>query len=238
MADEANNQPAGVVAGQPAGGSTPPAADPNRPAAQPAPAAAPADKGPADKAGEAERQGLRERAIAAERELEKVREQIKQAEDAKLAEKGEWQKLAQNRETEAKELRTKYEKAQIQNSLYVAGHKADVKDVMDLAALANLGDVDVNDPRALVAAAEKAVADLKTAKPYLFGTTQPPTTTPAADPKTTTYPTPQANPGGSEPFDPSKVTADDVRSGKLTREQLARVAGNGVGVDFMGRPLR
>lgn len=205
------NPPAGAVAGQPAGGTTTP------------PAEAPTQ----DKAGESERQGLRERAIAAERELATLRDAAKKAEDAKLAEQGKFQELAKSKEAEAGTWKAKYESAQRNNALIAAGAKAGVNDPSDLAALVNLSGIDASDESGLHAAAEKAVADLKTSKPYLFGNGK------GAAPFTT--PTP--NPGGS----PGVVVPKGVKAGdvaNLTKEQKqalvseARGAANGSGGFF------
>lgn len=191
MPDEQGTPPAGVAAGQPASGGTTPAAE-----------------APKDKAGEAERQGLRERAIAAERELATLRDAAKKSEDAKLAEQGKFQELAKSHEQAAISWKTKYEAAQRNSALIAAGAKAGVNDPSDLAALVNLSAVDASDDSGLNAAAEQAVAALKTSKPYLFGNGK------SGAPQ---FPTPQPNPGGAPPAI-GGISTKDVH--QMSQEQL------------------
>ena len=162
--------PAGVAAGQPAGGTPAPAAEETKQAQ-----------------GEDERIGLRARAIAAEREAATLKEQAKKSEEAKLTEQGEHQELAKLKEAEANDWKAKYSQAQRSNALIAAGARAGIRDAEDLA-LAKLGDVDVGDASALREAAEKAVADLTKSKPYLFGSANGKSGTP--------FNTPAATPGG------------------------------------------
>ncbi len=192
MPDDPNNPPAGAPAGQPASGSATPAVEaPN-------------------KAGDAERQSLRERAIAAEREVEALKAAAKTAADAKLAEQGNYQALAKSKETEAGEWKAKYEKSQRTSALVAAGSKAGANDPSDLAAFVDLSAIDASDDHALRGAADKALADLKASKPYLFGQPNGKSGAP--------FPTPAANPGGgSEVKIPAGLKAGDVQN--LTREQ-------------------
>lgn len=191
MPDPIETPAAGVPAAQPASGSPTPAVEaPN-------------------KAGDAERQSLRERAIAAEREVEALKAAAKTAADAKLAEQGNYQALAKSKETEAVEWKAKFEKSQRTSALVAAGSKAGANDPSDLAAFVDLSAIDATDEHALRGAADKALADLKASKPYLFGQPNGKSGAP--------FPTPQVTPGGA-PQAIGGITTKDVHS--MNAEQL------------------
>lgn len=231
MPDDPTNPPAGAQAGQPASGNPTPAADPNK---APTPAAAAPEKAPAvaDKAGEAERQSIRERAIAAERERDDLKAKLAKIEDDKLKESGKWQELATKLEAEKKSLESEVSRERVERSIVSAGATAGAKNPSDLIPFVKLDGLDVTNAAAVQAAVDKAVADLTVSKPYMFG---------KSDGKSESFPTPQPNPGG-ETFDPRKVAAEDLYSGKLklTPDQLRQVQASGGAapkVDFMGRPI-
>ena len=196
------NPPAAASAGQPAG-SNPPAAD-----------------APKQEAQSVREQNLLARAITAERERDTFKDAAKKAEDAKLAEQGNFQALAKSKEAEASEWKSKYERTQRARVLESAGAKAGANDPADLSAFVDLSAVDASDEGALRAAADQRLNELKTSKPYLFGTGKSGVPTP----------TPTPNPGGASGVKvPAGLKAGDVAN--LDREQKQAVVdkffGNG-----------
>lgn len=169
------------------------------PTAQPAGSTSPAAE-PNKEAQSVREQNLLARAISAERERDSFKDAAKKAEDAKLAEQGNYQALAKSKEAEAGEWKSKYEKSQRVSALVSAGAKAGANDPNDLAAFVDLSAIDASDNSALRAAADKALADLKASKPYLFGKTDGKSGAP--------FPTPQASPGAAAPAIGGVTTAD------------------------------
>lgn len=164
----------------------------------------------------------------AQKELDAYRSEKAAQEKAAAEKNGEWEKLYKDSEAkrEAAEKRaadTEAEKVRLAKRSAVSTEllKLGLLDTDDI----NLIDLDsIQDDGKNAADVAKKFAE---SKPHKFGTGKS---------GTPPFPTPQANPGGAPAFDPLKVKASDVRSGKLTREQLLAVA-NSVNpeADSMGR---
>lgn len=194
MADpvEAQNQPAGAQAGQPAPGSKSDAA-PNE---------------QQDK--DDERLSLRQRAIEAERKVQRLEAEKKAAQEEKLKESGKWQEVATQKEAEAKSLRDALRRERVERTIASAGVKAGAVDPEDLVRFVQLpDDLDDSDRDALGAAISAEIEKLSKSKPYLFATNKTKNGTP--------FQTPAATPGGPVAKVPDGIKAQDVHS--LSREQ-------------------
>ncbi len=94
----------------------------------------------------------------------------KKAEEEELKKRGEFEKLAQQKEQEANDLKQRYETEKRSNALQVAALQAGAVDTDAVVKLADISKIKLSDEGSIDQESVKAlVEELKTGKPYLFG---------------------------------------------------------------------
>lgn len=94
----------------------------------------------------------------------------KKHEEEELKKRGEFEKLAQQKEQEANDLKLKYETEKRSNALQVAALQAGAVDTDAVVKLADISKIKLSDEGSIDQESVKAlVEELKTGKPYLFG---------------------------------------------------------------------
>jgi hypothetical protein len=169
-------------------GAGSPAPAPNTNGGQPAtppagttpPAPAPADANGASNGGEAPTLTDDQLKLAFEhprfKELTQAAQQLKALQDEKakseqkaLEEQGKFKELADQREAEANDWKTKYESSIKNNAIIVAANKLGAHDASTVAKLVDSGAITLNED-GTASGVDEAVAALQTANPYLFKT--------------------------------------------------------------------
>jgi len=212
-----NNQPGAVQPGIPAAG---------------APSAPVAEEQEKQTSGWKAAEQFKAEALQARKELESLKAQQSKRDTEDAAKRGEFEKLWT--EEKAKREASDARSARIAKRAAIATEATKFGGLVDSDALRmfDLDSLEIEDDGETVKGVSDFVKKAAEAKPYLFG---------KQGKSGSPFPTPQANPGGGDNFDPKKVTAEDIRAGKLTSDQLKQVAalrGGGSGaVDTFGRPI-
>lgn len=105
----------------------------------------------------------------AAKELKALKDQQTKADEEALKAKGEFEKLAQQREEEANTLRQQLENERINNTVYAEAMKLGAHDAAAVARLLNRDNVTVKED-GTVEGVDAAVKQLQTDSPYLFKT--------------------------------------------------------------------
>jgi hypothetical protein len=165
MADEPNNNPAPTNPTDPNGGANPPQDPPKDPEGG---GNDPEGKKLPENVPYSEYSDTRKQLREAKEALKKVEDEKKKQDEEKMKENNQFKELAETKDRELAETKTKYETSLKKVRFAELAMKEGVVNVDDAFRLANLEGVTVADDGS-VSGMEDVIAKVKEGKPYLFG---------------------------------------------------------------------